>query len=390
MDFTLLWESRFARHQEIFHIEKVDFWRDLFPGKMGETAGQLAEGESCEEMFEAGTLVPEYSDKNIVEFNSELFHPETDTHAIGTIGRVYPQGSAWKPLNTFPENRAPFTIISQERGRTRADTNHPLSTYPLTIKMQVGHKAQTASQRGGSLNDIADILTSGPGIQSLLPANTDTLFNNYPFARLDTGDDAEFYRQPRMVHHLDATARNHVRQLYGNTLKPGMHILDLMSSWNSHLPENLAECTVEGLGMNEQEMSDNPCLSSYRVHDLNRDPKLPYKDDTFDAVICTVSIEYLCRPLEIIAELHRIIRPGGILTIVVSDRWFPGKEISPWKHLHPFERQGLLLSYLVHQSGYDEISTVSLQGYLRPVDDKYSQQRSWSDPLWAVRGYVLK
>lgn len=84
------------------------------------------------------------------------------------------------------------------------------------------------------------------------------------------------------------------------------------------------------------------------------------------------------------AEVARILRPGGIFVVVLSDRWFPGKQIEPWADLHPFERQGLVLNYFLHEKGFEQISTESLRGYLRPGDDRYGDQLYWSDPLFVV------
>ena len=39
------------------------------------------------------------------------------------------------------------------------------------------------------------------------------------------------------------------------------------------------------------------------MHDLNKDPSLPFPEATFDAVICAVSIDYMKRPREVLAEV---------------------------------------------------------------------------------------
>ena len=117
-----------------------------------------------------------------------------------------------------------------------------------------------------------------------------------------------------------------------------------MSSWRSHLPQFLD--TVTGLGMNKEEMEENPHIQSYIIHDLNKNPTLPFEDKVFDAVVNTVSIEYLIHPLKVLEEVRRTLKPGGIFVITFSNRYFPKKAINLWTQLHPLERLGWVLHLL--------------------------------------------
>ena len=54
---------------------------------------------------------------------------------------------------------------------------------------------------------------------------------------------------------------------------------------------------LTGTGMSEPELQRNPVLTDYTVRDLNKDPKLPYEDNTFDVITNVVSVDYLNRPL---------------------------------------------------------------------------------------------
>src|SRR5438477_4026317 len=105
-----------------------------------------------------------------------------------------------------------------------------------------------------------------------------------PFARMDPTDDATFYAFARKVVHIDDGAIDALRRRYAELLPAGGRILDLMSSWRSHLPDS-TKGPVIGLGMNAEEMADNPQLAEVVVHDLNRDPRLPFPDAHFDAVV---------------------------------------------------------------------------------------------------------
>ncbi len=388
IEFSLQWQSQYGLHNDRWYAEKIDFWRDLFPGSLQQNIAALSPGEFCRVAFDAGSLVPEYNEKKIIEFSKNLFvngHDGVVSHPLP--GRFYPQKYAWKALHSFPGNTTPFRLIAASAKTLVADTNHPLAKFELTVEATMMQSMDTATQRGGAANDIAERLTiDGPGMQIPDARGAINPYTSYPLSRDNEEEDSAFYRIPRLVHHLDSTARAHVRAIYGRLLAPGSKILDLMSSWESHLPNLLRDCHVAGIGLNREELENNKQLSFSLVHDLNMQPLLPFSDHHFDAVICTVSIEYLVRPREVIAEVARILRPGGIFVIITSDRWFPGKQIVPWADLHPFERQGLVLNYFLHEKRFKQLRTESLRGYPRPAEDRHSDRVSLSDPLFVVSG----
>jgi SAM-dependent methyltransferase len=164
-----------------------------------------------------------------------------------------------------------------------------------------------------------------------------------------------------------------------------MRLLDLMSSWVSHLPQVPADLAVTGLGMNAEELAANPRLAQRRVHDLNADPRLPFADGSFDLVLCAASVEYLTRPRTVFAEARRVLKPGGRFVVTFSDRWFPPKAIRVWAELHPYERLGMVL-WLLREAGFADLHSETLRGLKRPEDDKYAAERDYSDPLFAAWG----
>jgi SAM-dependent methyltransferase len=165
-----------------------------------------------------------------------------------------------------------------------------------------------------------------------------------------------------------------------------MEVLDLMSSWKSHLPENVNLERVVGLGLNESELRKNSRLTDTVVQDLNRNSKLPFDSNSFDAVICSMSVEYLVDPLAVFAEVGRILRTDGYFILTFSNRWFPTKAIKIWKELHEFERMGLALEYFIRSGGFKNLQTYSIRGLPRPHDDKYFPDLWYSDPIYAVWG----
>ena len=168
----------------------------------------------------------------------------------------------------------------------------------------------------------------------------------HPFARLDPSDDAQFYAVERKVVHLEPGAIDALRTFYASILAPGSSVLDLMSSWRSHLPDGLGPVT--GLGMNEAEMTDNPQLTSVVVHDLNRFPRLPFAPGSFDAVVCAVSVQYLLRPLDVLSDVRRVLRAGGPVAISFSNRCFPTKAVAIWLAAGDEAHRRLVRDYLEH------------------------------------------
>jgi SAM-dependent methyltransferase len=190
-----------------------------------------------------------------------------------------------------------------------------------------------------------------------------------PFARVDATDDSVFYAMDRKVTHLGDGAIESLRATYLRLLPPGGAVLDLMSSWRSHLPAGLG--VVTGLGMNSAEMADNPQLDTFGVHDLNRDPNLPFADGSFDAVVCAVSVQYLVRPVEVFADVRRVLRPGGPVIISFSNRCFPAKAVRVWLEGTDSDHARLVKEYL-EAAGFQAVLDMRV-----PSPD---------DPLYVVSG----
>lgn len=172
--------------------------------------------------------------------------------------------------------------------------------------------------------------------------------------RSDPAPDPAFYLVERKVVHIEAGAIEALRALYDRELPRGEPILDLMSSWRSHLPEDPALGPVTGLGMNAAEMDDNPQLARHLVHDLNAEPALPFGDGAFGGVVCAVSVQYLTQPLEVFAEVARVLRAGGPAIVSFSDRCFATKAVQPWLAGSDADHIALVRGYL-EGSGFRDV-----------------------------------
>src|ERR671914_2577936 len=165
------------------------------------------------------------------------------------------------------------------------------------------------------------------------------------FRRYDEAPDEEFYALPRFVTHIDDQAIAAVTQLYRELFPEGGAILDLMSSWISHLPPEVSYRRVIGLGMNEAELRRNERLDAYVVQNLNENPRLPFADAEFDGCGICVSIDYLIRPVEVLREVGRVLKSGAPLVITFSNRCFPTKAVAIWHQLDGGGRMRLVERY---------------------------------------------
>lgn len=292
-------------------------------------------------------------------------------------GRHYPR-LAFPGLASGPRDVRPVRVLAVDDERVRVDPNHPLAGRAARLRLL---PSRFEAAPGIRLIELFD----GPGLQAPAPPGLadDAYFRPEHLARQDESPDGDFYAGARLTHHLDAACRDALTTLHGRFLQPGQCVLDLMASWDSHLPTAPAAIHVAGLGLNAGELAANPRLAERVVKDLNARPELPWNDARFDLAICVAAIEYLIQPRVVLAELRRVLKPGAWLVVSFSDRWFPPKAVRIWSELHPFERVAWVAS-LFAGAGFVDVASESLRGLKRPEDDKYAAQRAHADPLFAV------
>lgn len=193
------------------------------------------------------------------------------------------------------------------------------------------------------------------------------------FARDDESPDELFYRTPRLVTHIDDRAIAAVTQLYRECFPPGGAILDLMSSWVSHLPPEVPYRRVVGVGMNAEELARNPRLDEAVVRNLNANPSLPFEVGTFDGAGICVSVQYMTWPVVVLREAGRVLRPGAPLVITYSNRCFPTKAVAIWRALDDAGHGRLVERYLRGAGVWRDI-------------ERLDRSPRGGDPLYAVVG----
>jgi len=196
------------------------------------------------------------------------------------------------------------------------------------------------------------------------------------FFRADSNDDQIFYTLPKFVYHIDEPAVAALTQYYRNNIRPKSNILDICSSWVSHYPLEFPKTmgNICATGINPLELQFNDQLTGgYKAADLNKDPKIPYDDNSFDVVTCVVSIDYLIEPIQVLKEVHRVLRPGGKVIISQSNRCFPSKAIAMWLSMNDRQHLELINAYFQYAGGfkerkaYDITATLPDNGYRDPM-----------------------
>jgi len=390
LEFELDWNSEFASHKERYLAKKVNIWRDVFPPGMEERLIGLEPGGVASMDYTPGDAVPKHRENSILNLHQERFRPERKAQADFNpgLGRFYPKGVLTRLTGIYPSNYFPFRVIEVNPEGFLADLNNPLAWYTFRVSVYVHNVAIKDSDVGGSCSVwLQDIANLGPGMQVRYPGIETDFQLKEPLGRPNEENDGNFYSRPRMVGHIDSQASENLQREYAERLSPGMKVLDLMSSLQSHVPLDL-DMQVTGLGMNEQELRANPALSDYVLHDLNMNPEIPFDTGSFDAVVCSLSLEYLIRPQMVVSEIRRVLKSGGVVLIGLSNRWFPPKVIDIWPYLYEYERMGLVQELLLRDSGFTGLETVTYRNWWRPQGDRWYGQLRVSDPVYIVGAKV--
>lgn len=219
--------------------------------------------------------------------------------------------------------------------------------------------------------DVVDVTSS------LKPAPISWPYLPRDFKRRDESVDSNFYDEPRLVYHIDEGAVESLRKYYSIIFRESMTYLDICSSWVSHYPTDLRMHRSIGLGMNEIELKQNPELTEIIVHDLNVNPVIPLESTSVDYVTCVVSIDYLIHPLEILREVHRVLKTGGVFVISQSNRCFPSKAINIWLRTDDMGHLSIIRDYFHFAGGFKNVVA---------LDISRLSGRSGGDPMYIVQG----
>ncbi|HBH28335.1 MAG: methyltransferase domain-containing protein [Desulfofustis sp. PB-SRB1] len=388
--FSLRWLEGAIRHCCIHFGQRVSMWRDIFPPAIyDQLVDREQSAEATSSLTESDFHAP-YDNRLLIALRAEQFQPvirQNGQQLTPQPGRFYPQGFLRGVPGIFASSTAAARFVGHDRDRLVFDLNHPLAGHALHVTARIEKIVSAKTERGGRCEHWLETMSAaGPGMQCRYQNRPTHFFDAPPLPRIDERPDGQFYHQPRLVHHLDERARLLLSNQYGDLIETGADVLDLMASWESHLPESLAVSSLTVVGLNEVELHRNPRATNHLVHDLNELPLLPLADAACDVIICTASIEYLIDPVAVLKEAGRLLRPGGTLIISFSNRWFAPKTITLWPELHECERLGFVRELLEQAGCFTIGSTTTIRGYPRPEDDPYPELPH-ADPLFIITAH---
>ncbi len=388
---SINWSDALASHQEQIHVDKFSVWReaDLLPAEIAGAIPGMYRGEVCRTSGAGIELMGKWNSALLKRALPRQFdgHHRRGLVVQPRLGRFYPQGFFHDIPGLFEDGVNPARITELTETRMTVDLNHPMAGRLCQVGVKVDEVLTGYDRRGGRCVSPLDDLLQFSGLAAPLTDGrpTDFVGDVSNLARMDEGSDERFYAKARMVQHLDRQALNHVNALYRRLIPRSADVLDLMASYDSHL-QGVPFDSLRLLGMNRDELDANRAAAGGDVRDLNLNPELPYGEHTRDCVVCTASIEYLTHPAEVLSEVMRVLRPGGVFIVTFSNRWFHTKAIRIWSDLHEFERVGMVVQWM-HEAGFTDLETVSLRGWPRPADDAHADKSALSDPVYGVWGY---
>ena len=206
-----------------------------------------------------------------------------------------------------------------------------------------------------------------PSFPRFMTSMPDRMLTDADRRKQNARPDRFFYREPRLVQHVDESFRSRLTDLYRERLRPGDDVLDLMSSWVSHLPPERELGDVVGHGMNAEELAANERLTESFVQDLNREQQLPLDTGSVDAVLCAVSVQYLQHPERVFAEVARVLRPGGPFIVSFSNRMLAQKAIRAWREASGSERLHLVRGCCEATGAFATIETIAESPLVPPT-----------------------
>ncbi len=351
--FRLHWEEHGVRHEDSFYAQNVNLWRDVFPAGLEKEILGLEEGQSRHVDLKPGAHMPVRDMRKVVTVPRTAFKVAPELPPIvPTQGRFYPQGV----LRGLPASIRRISSRSDHQCR-RGHADRRSEPSPGRCGGAARNHALAVwskqAEFGGQCQDWICALTDGPGLKRKADRGTDFGLDVPLEKPLGEGDAASTPRRARSPCGQPGTGE-YRQSLCAPVVWPekgtGPHVrLAVTSSGWRHGSGPWHE-----RGGDERE--PGPVVPSGAR--LNVDPALPFADRAFDAVICSLSVEYLTRPwrssVRSPACLSRWALRHGLFTPLVPDQ-----AVKIWTEMHEFERAGLVTEYFRQSGGFKDLTTLS-------------------------------
>ncbi len=388
MAFEMHWESNGVQHNDCLMAQKLNLWRDILPFELEQELMGKPVDHFAEYRFDAGQLIPPYQPELCFNTKQQAFNRQfrKHFHIEPRAGRFYPRGFIAGNRNILPEDIRPMRVGNVTNDMLTLDLNAPMAGHAVSVKAHILDIWSSSDEHGGVCNDIAEMLTSnGPGMQARWRGQATDFWSDQPFDRMDTRGDADYYAMPGQGSPANKVTTQQIHQLYHHLLPKHGRILDLMAGSESYI-DNSYPGDVYGLGIDRQALDANGQLAHRIIHDLNTRPVLPYADNSFDGVVCSLAVEYLVQPFEVFAEIARILKPGSPFILTFSKPLHVARTIRIWEGSHEFERPGIVLEYFLRDDLFSKLHSWSMRGLERPMTDKRSAGQGNAATLYAVWG----
>lgn len=384
------WQGQDCRFSDWRFLPNINLWRDYLPPEIEMQLHAKKTGEVIKYRYEADDLIENSQKEPLKTVAIKQFQPSEQcmSAVMPFLGRFYPKDFLNGVEGIYQGNKFPCRIAAIDEQSISVNLNHPLAGKTLDLEFRIEHVRPAGAERGGRCNDIPSLICDlGPGMQDRLPDRETDFRSAHAFTRLDESDDAEYFSIPDFEPFWDSCALQQVASLYNQLIPEHSKVLDLMAGAHSPLQESAIHPShITCAGLNRQELEANPICQEIQIVNVNaQNPLAVFSNDAeFDVVLIHAAIEYVIQPDILIAEIARILKPGGRIIISFSNRSVTPRVIQIWKEIHEFERPGLVLSYLRHAQSFTHFNSFSLRGLFRPESDTLASQLLYSDPVYMV------
>ena len=205
------------------------------------------------------------------------------------------------------------------------------------------------------------------------------VLNNYQRKKLDESNDEEFYSEPKFVYHLDHNFRKYLSSIYNEQILDDSTVLDLMSSWDSYLPNEKKYKRIIGHGLNKKELERNKAFHSYWLQNFNLKQDIPLESSSVDYCLMVAAWQYLQYPEKITREIARILTNEGKFIISFSNRAFWHKAPNIWTESNEEERLKYVRSVLI-KNGFNEPEII--RNFIEPQVNIFSFLKK--DPFYCL------
>jgi SAM-dependent methyltransferase len=178
-------------------------------------------------------------------------------------------------------------------------------------------------------------------------------------------------------------ARKTIRVACQSLLPDGnARVLELLAGPLGVMPREDPPNLITGVGNWPDELCRNDSLSHRIVADLNADPVLPFRGDSFDGAALFFGLETLCRPEEVFGEVSRVLKHGAVFLVVYSSVTDAAHAHSTWNVMDDQERLSTVVSYFESARGFGPVTAYGTKKRVRSEASRKKRPRKELASIW--------